>query len=837
MMQSILTNRRGWLLAASALMAANALYAQQGAGYSATGVLCDSLTREPLPFATIRLLQETPQRKAVRVAATTADGRFTIAPPQAGIYTLEAFVTGMEPLRRQLTFTAAHRTVTCDTLYIKEYSNTLSSATITAEKPLVKAELDKITYSISDDPDAQTSSVLDMLRKVPMVTVDGEDNIQVNGSSSFKVYVNGKPNQMMSQNPSLIFKTYPASAIKKIEVITNPGAKYDAEGTAGVLNIITDAEAKTKGYVLTPDLHYANHNSYGGNVFAMTQFGKLTMSLNYGVGRNVSPRSTQGSSREVFGDADNHLLTSESEYEGKGIYQFGNLDASYEISSKDLLSVSAGLFSWKGDNDSQGYTLMQQADGALRYRYDQRVHTENRYMGVNASADWQHSFKENQNLTFSYRFNISPQGTKSERFYSNMQQVPDGLGLNDFRNDPDQLSEEHTLQTDFTTPFGETHTLSAGLKYVYRINRSNSREWGRDAGTSNDFVLNEERSLRYRHRSDIGAAYAEYNFKKDKWSLMAGSRYEYYHVRVGYPDGKRSPFSTEISDWVPSVSAGYSIKPTMMVKTGYNMRISRPSISYLSPYENHGSPESVSYGNPDMGSSREHNLNLTYSTFSAKFTLNATLTYSFSNNGMVGYSFMKDGILNSTYGNFLHSKRTSFSAYMNWTIVPGTVFNCNLSGTYGDYKSVQTRDHNSGFSANLWGGLRQDLPWKLKLSLWGGGNTGYVDLQGKGNSNYFYSVTLSRSFLAEDRLTLSAFAGNFIGRYQNFGNTVTTEQFRSESNTRYDALRFGMSVRFRLGSLKAEVKKAARTISNDDVSSGASSGAAAAAAGQQGGGM
>ena len=89
MMQSILTNRRGWLLAASALMAANALYAQQGAGYSATGVLCDSLTREPLPFATIRLLQETPQRKAVRVAATTADGRFTIAPPQAGTYTLE----------------------------------------------------------------------------------------------------------------------------------------------------------------------------------------------------------------------------------------------------------------------------------------------------------------------------------------------------------------------------------------------------------------------------------------------------------------------------------------------------------------------------------------------------------------------------------------------------------------------------------------------------------------------------------------------------------------------------------------------------------------------------
>ena len=99
--------------------------------------------------------------------------------------------------------------VDTDTLYIKEYNSTLGVATVTAQRPLVKAELDKLTYSIADDPDAKTNTVLEMLRKVPMVTVDGEDNIKVNGNASFKVYVDGKPNQMMSANPSMIFKAYP----------------------------------------------------------------------------------------------------------------------------------------------------------------------------------------------------------------------------------------------------------------------------------------------------------------------------------------------------------------------------------------------------------------------------------------------------------------------------------------------------------------------------------------------------------------------------------------------------------------------------------------------------
>lgn len=110
---------------------------------------------------------------------------------------------------------------------------------IVIKKSLVKTDIDKIEDNIEDDPDSKTNSVIEMLRKVPMVTVDGEDNIKVNGSSAFKIYVNGKPNTMMNNNPKEVLKSMPANSIKKIEVITNPGPKYDAEGVGGILNIIT----------------------------------------------------------------------------------------------------------------------------------------------------------------------------------------------------------------------------------------------------------------------------------------------------------------------------------------------------------------------------------------------------------------------------------------------------------------------------------------------------------------------------------------------------------------------------------------------------------------------
>ncbi len=805
-----------------ALLFASNLYtqAQTAIPYSISGVLCDSTTHQAEAFATVRLLQ-LPTKKPVKAVLTQADGSFRITAPRAGRYLFEVVSMGKEPLRQTLSFDATTKSVKMDTLYIKEYDASLGVAEVVAQRPLVKAEIDKMTYSMAEDPDAKNNTLLEMLRKVPMVTVDGEDNVKVNGNASFKVYVDGKPNAMMSANPSMIFKAYPASAIKKIEVITNPGAKYDAEGVAGVLNIITNTQTATQGYTLTLNGSVGNRGE-SGSAFAVAQFGKFMLSAHYGTGYHKQPVSTTTMERELYDETLYHLLQSHTVSKGHGMFQFGNLEASYEFSPKDLLSVSAGIHGWNGKNNNTSINKMFAVDGNETYRYQVASRTKSLYQTINASADFQHSFTEDNRLTLSYQYSHNPQTTQVWTENTDMVNLPANFGLKDLASDPDNLSYEQTAQVDFTSALDKKkqHTLSVGLKYINRINRSNNVDYTREAGSDDEFTRDETRSLRYRHQGDIGAAYLQYNLKIKNWAAMVGNRYEYYHVRVTYPDGKSRPFGTHMDDWVPSVTLGYNLKPTMMLKAGYNLRIARPDISYLSPYQVSYSPEAVKYGNPNLKSEKGHNLNMTFSTFSAKLTLNATLTYAFSNNGMEEYSFVRDGVMYTTYEGFRHSKETTLSTFINWTIIKGTTLNLNASGSYADRKAQVIGCHNSGFAGNAWGGIQQVLPWKMKLGLWLGGNTKQVTLQGRTAGFYFYSLNLSRTFLKEDRLSVNLQAGNFIGRYHNFRNTTSTSQMHMFTNTRTDFLRYSIGISYRLGSLKASVKKTQRSIENDDVLKG-----------------
>ena len=198
-----------------------------------TGVLMDKTLNEGEPFATVRVFKADKQDKPVAMFLTDENGKFSQQLKGKGRFDMVFSSVGKEELRQTIEL-GKETYVDLGTIYIKDSETMLKGVEIVAQKPLVKMEVDKMTYKVSEDEDSKSYTVLDMLRKVPMVTVDGQDNITVNGSSSFKVYVDGMPNVMFSSNPSMIFKSMPASVVKSIEVMTNPGAKYDAEGAAGI---------------------------------------------------------------------------------------------------------------------------------------------------------------------------------------------------------------------------------------------------------------------------------------------------------------------------------------------------------------------------------------------------------------------------------------------------------------------------------------------------------------------------------------------------------------------------------------------------------------------------
>ena len=225
-----------WMLMLSIVLGATTnLQAQKSTNknFTVKGVLVDSLTHEGEPYATIRIFTPNDTQKAVYAAVTQTNGKFNEKLKAPGKYIIHFSSVGKTTVIRDFSVTEAQPVADLGTLLIAESAEMLKGVEVVAQKPLVKAEIDKVTYSVEDDPDSKTNSTLEMLRKVPFVTIDGEDNIQVNGSSNFKVHVNGKPNSMMSNNPKEVLKSLPANSVKSIEVITDPGAKYHELQDAG----------------------------------------------------------------------------------------------------------------------------------------------------------------------------------------------------------------------------------------------------------------------------------------------------------------------------------------------------------------------------------------------------------------------------------------------------------------------------------------------------------------------------------------------------------------------------------------------------------------------------
>ena len=766
------------------MLVVSSLVAAQNAAptFQIKGVLLDSLTQEGEPYATIKIVKKEAPANALKMLVTDMKGKFQEKVPGTGNFVMTISSIGRNTIVKDFTVKAGEKLVDFGTLYITDASNELGQVEVVAQKPLVKADIDKIEYNVHDDPDSKSNSVLEMLRKVPLVTVDGEDNIKVNGSSSFKVYVNGKPNNMMSNNPTEVLKSMPANSIKHIEVITNPGPKYDAEGVGGILNIVTVGSG-LEGYTATFSGNVSNMGA-GGGLFGTVKSGKLTVSARYNYNYNDRPRSYSGGNRRTVGDITEG--SSDLDYDGSskghGNFQSGSMEASYEIDTLRLVSMSFGL--WGGGNNSTSINnTLATAPGTSNelYRYVSDGRSKSSWYSIDGGVDYQRMFHvKDRMFTLSYKINTSPQTSDSYSTYNDMHAATDWEDflkrLYDLNNDGSQNTTEHTFQADYTTPIGKIHTLEAGAKYILRDNSSEDDRYERQIGTTGDYVLDEEHSSHYKHQNDILAAYMGYGLRVKKISGRLGVRYEHTKQEVKYLLGKGDNFNKNFDDVVPSASIGYKLTDMSNLRFGYNMRIYRPGIWYLNPYLNDSNPTNISQGNSHLDSEKSHSFNLSYSNFTQKFNINLSARYSFTNNSIEQVTEqVKDTeiaglqnptgkeVLYSTYQNIGKSRNASLSGYVNWNATSNTRIYANLYGNY-TYMEGANGLKNDGWNLFAYGGAQQSLPhdWRISLNVYG--QTPWIMLQGKGSSFFDYGLSVNKSFLNK-RLTLSAFASNFFKKY------------------------------------------------------------------------
>lgn len=820
------------LVAIGLLFIVNTITAQI---HTISGRIINSSTNEAEPFVTLMLAEKNDSLKIVKAFAADENGCFKESLKFSGKYILSVSALGYKPHRQLIDIDRNLKNINLGDIAIQPQSTELSGVEIVAQKPLIKTDIDKITYDIEEDPDSQTNSILEMLKKVPMVSVDGEDKIKVKGSESFKIYINGKPNEMLSKNASIALKSMQASTIEKIEVITDPGAKYDAEGIGGILNIITKRKLLDDAYTASINGNIDNR-SFNISPFIMFNKDKFTISLNYsynhsfGIDYNSeSIRRTTGNITDKSYDNDFYALISQ-----KDRSHWANMEASYEIDSLNLISAAVGLW---GMNSTTGQFSNTNAfhpsfpDNSL-YSYSVNNNGKYSYFSINGNLDYQRLFSvKDRMLTVSYRFSTSPQSSSNEIVYdideNYDKQWEDFIkGLKNNFYDNSQNSLENTFQIDYTTPFCKYHKLEMGAKYIIRDNDSDNDRYKSENNI--DYIFDKDNSMHYRHNGNVLGVYAGYKLNCKKFMAKAGARYEYSHQSIKYKLGNGTDFNSDFNDVVPSVSTGFQINNSMNIKLGYNMRIMRPDIWSLNPYLYQNDPTNVRCGNTNLESEKNHAINLNYSYFNQKLYFNTSISYSVTNNGIQsitqivpdtqipGYTNPtgKDVIF-TTNSNSGKTKFLNLSLYASWSPFKDTRITANLNGYYADLKGGNNMSNNGwNISGNLY--LQQSFKhdWTLSGSFYG--STKNISLQTNSNGYTFYSLDLRKSFLKKN-LSLGVYARDFFSKNKEFSNTIVGSDFYTHNVSLYPSRSIGFSITYKFGNLKASVKKATRTISNTDV--------------------
>lgn len=700
----------------------------------------------------------------------------------------------------------------------------LDDFVVVQRKKLVESDGAKLSYNVGEDPEAQSSDILAILRKVPGVTVDADDNIKVNGSSSFKILMNGREDPMLKGDLKTALKSMPAGMIRKIEVISEPGAKYEAEGIGGILNIITDKSQSLQGF-MTQLQAWMNAYNAGGSLNGRVKIDKVMLdaTVNYNNGYVWPRKNYSRQENEILTDDTNHFETSDRTRHSGWDYTGTNVNLSWEPDSINLFTFSGNYAynGWGGPTREtrRTYDLNMRPIRELSRGYEDYGN----FNGWGLMASYQHTFgKEGHNLVVSYEFdrNKMSYGTDYE-----LLQSTGGNGESPFSSTKSRsYDNSHIVQVDYSNPFNGMHLLEAGAKFNLNDNRVRTGTFlGNDKGNA---VVNPDDEVDVTQFKDIYAAYASYVLTLEKWNVKGGLRFEHTSMGLRYKAGDFSSFTTILNDLVPNLAASYNFRTASTLRLAYQMRISRPGLGYLNPYVNNLTPGWISYGNPNLKSQRGHNLSLGYTNYEGRFSGGAKVNYRYESNGINDVIFVRDGIINSTYANIGTTREFSADLNFDWNIFSDFRWSVYFSATYEDLRahSELLDAVNHGWQYSVSSNIGYTLPGKVRLSAYGGYWTPWIDLQSKGSPGYYYGIGASRAFLKDDALNVSVNAGNLFptGRRYHYRQSDSMVRLYQESYSKQWNLT--LSVSWKFGGLKKTVRQTSARIEKEggpDAGSGA----------------
>ncbi len=773
------------------------------------GSLVDSLKSEALAFASISIKLEV--SSTLRSTLSKDDGSFILEKLPYGKHQLSIMSVGYNKKTIDIELSENNSTIDLKSIMVSAEEKSLKEVTVSTEKNLVKQEADRITYDVQSDPESKYQTALDMLRKVPLVTVDADDNIQVKGSSNFRVLINGRNSSLVARSPKDVFRAMPASSIVKIEVITNPPAKYDADGVAGIINVITTQKLES-GYNASIGGRYNFIWGPGLNANLTLKQNKFAVSAYYGMGTaDMAGTKWSNYRKDIVQD---NLLNQDGISQNAWTWNYLQSEMSYEFDTLNLLTAEIG---WNPGNSK--FTRTQ--NNALYDANDQLVQSFNlldknnsTWNALDFGLNYQKGFKRNKSqlLTLSYKY--SPNVNTSDNRVT--QQNSFNYNFIPFTQDNKSGSIEQTYQLDYVHPLSKKIDLETGVKAITRNNFS-EYEFKFYDGITNEYILDTVQSNKFDYQQDVYSFYNSYNIKFDKWSMRAGVRLERTVVNADF-ESNATKVKQDYLNVIPSLSIQRKLKDMSSINFGYTQRIERPSIWELNPFVAQNDPRFISYGNPNLNAVLTNNFELGYSTFK-KASINLGLNYSFANNTIQNITTLgADTISRTTFENIGNNKQLGVNGNVNFPINKKLTFNVNsqLSFLWLDGALNGVKFKNSGLQGNIFSFVSYTLPKEYRLRM----NVGYyspqVLLQGQTNEFVFSSISVSKEYLNKNLMIVAQIANPFW-KYRNWENDLSTSQFVSASRYQNFYRHYGFSITYKFGKLQGGVKKNQRGIQNDDV--------------------
>lgn len=781
-----------------------------------SGKVFDKSTNQPLQYATVSV---TDKASGKVITGTIADvkGVFKLVDIPPGKYKIDFnFIGYQKTTIDSLSVTSKKKVVSLGTISLLSSVHHLEGVTVTADKPVVENKIDKIVYNASNDVTSQGGLAIDVLKKVPQVTVDVDGNVELQGNANIRFLINGKPSSVFGSSISDALASIPASQIKSVEAIAIPGAKYDSQGTGGIINIILQ-DSKMEGVNGNINLSAGTRleNGSGNFNFRHKSFGINAFFNGRGILRSTVPGSQQRTSTDTASQQITTLIRNGmSESERNGLRS--GLGFDWDITSNDNITGSVGYNQFR--NLNSGLTMQEQLTSDYSGNQNSDVlsnsnsNSHSRFSSLDWSLDYKRKFKkEGQELDLLYNTSYGRPNTdytQTQTYAGKTIPYSGSSSLNPGKN------KETNISLDYSHPVSNEFLIEAGLKTSIQ-NINSIADVSVFDPLENQYTSDPHQSYALKYKMNVYAGYLSTTFKIFGFlNIKSGVRYESTSVKIDFPNTSIPAYGTV----VPSVIFSHDFSKNQSLKLAYSKRIERPEYRDLNPFIDQSDPYNFSTGNPLLKPELGNNFELGYNmSFKSGGNLYVSLIEHINTQDVKSITTFYPSYMigDSSYTNVSVTTRENVGEEYNSGITASGSFpitkNFNLRGNLMitnrySVSHLGAGSQSSGFRVRLNLNASYELSKNLVLEAFGFYSSASKSIQGKVPQFFIYNFAFRKLFWNKNA-SFGFTATNFLSKYIRQLRTVTTDNSTSSNLQKRPFRSFGISFTYKFGKLEFDKKK------------------------------